>query len=216
MLGTGNELESLMGELAVRDDYDVVIERDWARMARPGSFFSGAERVAIAREARRERIGDEARTGEVAAVVAEAARAVSTRAQQIRHEWVDQLVERGLDRCAYVEIIGLVSRLEAIDGFDFGVGRPLRQLPTAEPGEPTGVIDAAASANGAWVPTVGPPSAPVALSAVPDDHAALHEIHGAFFITNEQIPDFGLVKDLIRPQMELVAARTSLVNECFY
>jgi hypothetical protein len=205
-----------MGELTVGDEYNVAIERDWARMAGPGSFFSGAERVAIAREARRERIGDQARTGEVAAVVAEAARAVSTRAHQIRREWVDQLVERGLDRCAYVEIIGVVSRLEAIDGFEFGVGRPLRQLPATHHGEPTGVTDSTAADNGAWVPTVGPPSAPVALSAVPDDHAALHEIHGAFFITNEQIPDFGLVRDLIRPQMEMVAARTSLVNECFY
>ncbi len=205
-----------MGELRVGDGYDIVIERDWARMARPGSFFTGTERVAIAREARRERAGDEARTGEVAAVAAEAARAVSTRAHQIRREWVDQLEDRGLDRCAYVEIIGVVSRLAAIDGFEFGVGRPLRRLPTAEPGEPTGVTDVAAASNGAWVPTVGAPSAPVALSAVPDDHAALHEIHGAFFITNEQIPEFGLVKDLLRPQMEMVAARTSLLNECFY
>jgi hypothetical protein len=54
------------------------------------------------------------------------------------------------------------------------------------------------------------------LSAIPENHDALHDIHGAFFIRGDQITDFGLVKDLIRPQMEIIAARTSMVNECFY
>lgn len=202
--------------LLVSAEYEAAIGREWARLARPSSFFTGAERVALAEEARRERTGDPTPTGGASQAAAEAARRLATKAMDIREDWVEDLEARGLGRLAYTEIVGLVSRVEAIDCFEFGVGRPLRDLPSPVPGEPTGEVDPEAAMNGAWVPTVGAPEAPVALSAIPNDHEALHDIHGAFFITAEQITEFGLVKDLIRPQMEIIAARTSMVNDCFY
>lgn len=203
-------------ELSVSDEFDAVIGREWKRLATPSSFFTGAERIALAAEARRERVGDPAPTGRVSEPAAEAARKMATRAMTARREWVDSLEDRGLPRCAYVEVVGLVSRVEAVDCFEFGVGRPLRALPDPVPGEPTGVVDPRAAMRGAWVPTTEAPEAPVALSAIPNEHDALHDIHGAFFIRADQILDFGLTKDLIRPQMEIIAARTSMVNDCFY
>jgi hypothetical protein len=152
----------------------------------------------------------------VSEVATEAARKLATKAMEARKEWVDDLEARGLSRYAYVEIVGLASRVQAVDRFEFGVGRPVRPLPTPIPGEPTGEVNPDAKMFDAWVPTTEPPEAPVALSAIPNEHAALHDIHGVFFITAEEIFDFGLTKDLIRPQMEIIASRTSMVNDCFY
>ena len=204
-----------LAPLTVSAEFDDAIDREWKRLAHPSSFLTGEQRVALATEARREREGDPTPTGHVSAPAAEAARMIATKAMETRKEWLDGLLARGLDLHAYIEIVGLVSRLEAVDCFDFGVGRPLRPLPAPVAGDPTGEVDSDAAMNGAWVPTVGPPEAPVALSAIPDDHHALHDIHSAFFISGDRITEFGLTKDLIRPQMEIVAARTSMVNDCF-
>ena len=212
---TGEEM-STNQIVEVSDEYGDAIDREWARLANPSSFFTGAQRVALAEEARRQRNGDPTPTGAVDGVAAEAARLIATRAKDARAEWVDGLEQRGLMRYAYVEVIGLVARLEAVDVFEFALGRPLRPLPKPVPGDPTGIVDPAASMQGAWVPTTDVPNAPVSLSAIPNESRALHDIHGSFFITNEQIIQFDLVKDLIRPQMEIVAARASMLNECFY
>jgi hypothetical protein len=217
-----------VGQLEVAASYDAAIGREWRRIAEPSSFLTGVERVGLAMEARRARWGDGTPTGVVSEPAAEAARRLSADparaiegwaldgAYRPACGWFDRLVARGLDPLAYVEIIGLVSRLVAVDTFEFGVGRALRPLPDPVAGAPTGQVDPEAAMNGAWVPTVGDPQAPVALSAIPAEHEALHDIHGVFYIPADQILDFDLVLDLIRPQLELVAARTSMLNECFY
>jgi hypothetical protein len=202
--------------LAIHAEINSAINNDWKRMARPGSFFTGAQRVAMATEARRDRDGDPTGTGQLSPTVARVVRQVSVRPMDITHQWVDQAFSEGLTPLQYVEIIGLVSRLSAIDLFDFGIGSDQRPLPDPVAGEPTGAFDPAAQPNGAVVPTTGPSGASVALTGIRAENAALHEIHEAFFISNTQIPEFGLTKDLIRPQMEMVAARTSYLNDCFY
>ena len=55
-----------------------------------------------------------------------------------------------------------------------------------------------------------------ALSLVPDEARALRRTAGAHYVAVEQIPDPTVRRALTRPQMELVAARVSAINECFY
>ena len=107
----------------------------------------------------------------------------------------------------YVEIIGLVSQLSAIDLIDFGIGSDQRPLPDPVAVEPTGNFDPAAQPNGAVVPTTVPSGASVALTGIRAENAALHEIHEASIISNTQIPEFGLTKDLIRPRCSYCRCR---------
>jgi hypothetical protein len=48
------------------------------------------------------------------------------------------------------------------------------------------------------------------------EHDALHELHSSFYISLPEMRNLELVKDLHRSQLELLAARTSFVNDCFY
>ncbi len=55
-----------------------------------------------------------------------------------------------------------------------------------------------------------------ALSLVPDEARALQRSSDAHYVPVSQIPDPTVRRALDRPQMELVAARVSALNECFY
>jgi len=55
-----------------------------------------------------------------------------------------------------------------------------------------------------------------ALSLVPAENAALEQLHGHLYLTFGEMSDPAVSKGLSRSQMELVAARTSAHNECFY
>ena len=63
---------------------------------------------------------------------------------------------------------------------------------------------------------VGGASITQALSLVPAENAELERLHGPLYLTFDEMSDPAIHKGLSRPQMELVAARTSAHNECFY
>ena len=56
----------------------------------------------------------------------------------------------------------------------------------------------------------------MALDHVPAETEAMKDLHGALYLTLEEMGDPLIRKDLGRPQLELVAARVSVLNECFY
>jgi hypothetical protein len=55
-----------------------------------------------------------------------------------------------------------------------------------------------------------------ALSLVPEQARVLRRFQIAQYLPTEQVADLSLRRDLDRMQMELVAARVSALNECFY
>ncbi len=116
----------------------------------------------------------------------------------------------------YVELVGVVSRTAAVDSFYRAVGSALARFPDPVAGDPSGVVDQAARLGAAWVPMVGGSSIVGALSAVPPEAEAQEDMHGPLYLTYEQMGDLQFERGLSRPQMELVAARTSALNECFY
>lgn len=201
--------------------FSALVDREWARMAAPGTWWSGAQRVAIAGEARAAMTSATGATtaGALPPVAAEAARRVAAEACSIRESDVKGWDADGLDPLAYVELVGVVSRLAAVDVATFGLGLDLRPLPdpTDEQPRPSGETADDATVNGGWVPTVGPASAPSALTAVPPEHDAMFEVSAGLYMSIVDMGDLGHVRDgLDRAQTELVAARTSWLNECFY
>ena len=205
-----------MSTLAIAPPYKELIEREWDRIGSPGTWLTGSQRVEVAVQARAAKADVEVAAADLSEPAVEAARTISAAAHEIRGPWVASLIDRGMTHLDYVEILGIVARLTAVDTFLFGVGQPERPLPTAKPGEPSRAIVAGATINKGWAPTVGVAFAPNALSAIAAEDEALHDLHDAFYLSIKQMADIAIVRDLQRDQLETIAARTSLINECFF
>ena len=203
--------------LPVRPAAEAATAQALNQIAQPGSWWSGEERTAIARIARDALRGALVPADDLSPVVVEAADSVAVAASEITPDWLADLRERGLGPLAMVELIGLVSRISAIDTFARAVGSPLPPLAHPRPGAPTGEQEPAAAVTTGWLPTKGPAGAPNALSAVPTEHEAMHDLHGGYYLTLAQMADRQISIDGFgRAQMELAAARTSYLNDCFY
>ncbi|MEE9298556.1 MAG: hypothetical protein V3V29_05930 [Acidimicrobiia bacterium] len=199
----------------VRPDIVALFRREWSRLAAPGSSWTGAERVAIASQARAARAGEEGLGGDLPPSAVAAARLLGAVPAQADSSLVETWVsDAGPER--YVELLGVVARLAAVDSFHRGVGAEAPPLPDPDPGLPTGEVDPAARRGPAWVPMVGGASIVHALSLVPAESRAQEDMHGPLYLTYEGMQDLVFVGGLTRAQMELVAARTSALNECFY
>jgi alkylhydroperoxidase family enzyme len=202
--------------LPVPAEIDDLIERCWNRFRSPGSSFDGAARSAIVAAAR----GDT--TAELSRPVAEAARRIHDEPATITLEWLDHLRADGLTDAEYVEVIGVVAQVRALDTFEFGVGRAVRPLPQPLDGEPISVETHGVSLDGGWIPTVGPAAPMSVLSLAPAEHDAMVDICEVLYLAPRGGDGFTMgnqhvVRDgLTRSQIEFVASRTSLINDCFY
>lgn len=186
-------------------------------IATPGSFYTGGERIRFAEHARAAR-GLGAAASELPAVEAEAVKRVASEAMTSRQHHVDAWVESGRDVLAYVELVSVVARLAAIDSYRIGLDIALDPLPSPVAGEPVPNVHPDAAKMNAWVPTVGIALAPTALSALPDEAASKKQLAMTWYIPDNVIHQYDVEpgRELTRPQMELVAARTSYLNECFF
>ncbi|MFT5204156.1 MAG: hypothetical protein ACI9C1_003563 [Candidatus Aldehydirespiratoraceae bacterium] len=199
-----------------RADFAALVDREWDRLANAGAWWTGGERLAIAHDARLA-VDDQAASGVLPGPVEEATRRIAIDAASIRGADVARWEVEGLDSFAFVEIAGVVSRLMAIDTAAFGLGLPIRPLPDALPGEPTRDKPADAAITTGWAPTVGPASAPSSLTAVPAEAAAMFDLHGVLYLAIDDMFEMQIEREgLTRPQIELAAARTSALNDCFY
>ena len=214
----------------MRPDIRAAHQQVWERISRPGCHWSGAERVAIAAQARaawtrpgsRPPPGAEPShpAGPLPAAAAEAVRTIVVDAQAIDRAWFRRIGD-ALGDGAYVELAAVAVQLIAVDAFATALGASLEPLPSPQPGAP----DAAQAADddeladvGAFVPMLRRfpgPNVGRALSLVPQDNESFLALVASMYA----LRDFAeLVWDrpLSRPQVELVAARVSALNECFY
>ncbi|MEM7139814.1 MAG: hypothetical protein AAF548_02205 [Actinomycetota bacterium] len=208
-----------LGERAAskaRAAFAELVDREFERLAHAGTWWTGGERLAIAADARRALAG-EPLSGILPPPVEDATRRVAAAPATIRGTDVARWELDGLDSFAYVELVGVISRLIAIDTASYGLDIDLRDLPAAAGGEPTKTAPDDAQITTGWAPTIGPASAPSSLSAVPPEADAMFDLHGVLYTSLDGMFDMQLVRDgLTRPQIELVAARTSSLNDCFY
>ena len=208
--------EPPVAPVPIRQEILTEFRREWRRLAAPGPTWSGAERVEIAAAARGAGAGSGGgASGAVPEDAVAAARLIAAEPAVIRREWVEERLAV-LGSARYVEVVGVVSRLSSVDGFHQALGLPLEPLPEPEPGSPTGEVDDRARPGRGWVPMVGATSIVGALSIVPAEMAAQESLHGPIYLTYEGMADPDFHRGLRRSQMELIAARVSAQNECFY
>ena len=173
-------------------------------------------------------------TGLLPAPVVDVIHRIRTDPARLSRPWFDGVVPGILADTHYVELVGVVTMMAGMDNFARALGVPPFALPPATPGEPSGHRPATAKPGTAWVPMIevadaaGPeadmyPAAPFvpniirALSLVPDQVRALRRSSDAHYLPVAQIGDPTARRPTIdRMQMELIAARVSALNQCFY
>lgn len=224
-----------MSQQPIRADLIETHQAVIASLGTPGSFWSGAERVAIAATVRTAveqpdrppwyRPAHEAhpQVGEtpLPSAAVGAIWRLTNHPSTVTESWCAETIA-GLDEPEqYVELLGLVAVVNAIDRFARIVDRPLVELPTPSPGRPTRAFVDGAAVTTHWVPTAtGEFNGMVlqSLTAVPAVETLVHDMAATHYMPiavmlSEWDYDRGT---LDRRQIELVAARTSFNNDCFY
>ena len=213
----------------VRPEVEAAHEAAWVAVARPGSWWTGGQRVAIAAQARATRLQRAQppwmRTlpepdASLPPAAVEAARKITVDAAQIDRTWATEMAEV-LGDAAYIELAAVVTWVCIIDTFAEAVGIEFEPFPTPLDGEPDGQRPVNVGPAGAHVdletswkgPHIGR-----ALSLAPRENDVFHGIIGSMYAAAPGRGFSNMIWEgpLSRPQAELLAARVSALNECFY
>lgn len=160
-----------IAEDPIRDDLAEAHRLAWQRIAEPGTWWNGAQRVAIAAETRaaedclfcrkrREALSPFGLQGEHDHVSGEilppaaidAVHRIVTDATRLTSSWVNGLADQDVPVTHYVELLSVAVSVRSIDGFHRAMGFPLEPLPDSHPGEPSRKRPEAAVQEEAWVP----------------------------------------------------------------
>lgn len=156
----------------VRIDLRDALVREWLRLGQPGTWWTGAERLAIAQEARAaltcpvcaarkqelssSAIGEHSERNGVHQSAVDAVHRIVTDSGRLTESWLRCLLASGVDDVQYVELVGVTATVVMMDTFSTALGHPRPDLPRAEPGEPSHVRPTGARVHSAWLPTVVP------------------------------------------------------------
>ncbi len=216
---------------------------DLEACTRAGEYWDGADRRAIALEARAARCAagfssagsDETPpAGRLSDTVRAWVHDVAARPQELDDKRIEPVLAE-IGDAACVEVVGVVSRIVNHDVFARGIGVPSVSLPEASAGKPAGRRPEKAIDEGAFVPSIpcgrrggdegraiyGDAMQPFiyrALSLAPDEARRNMALGDAQYLPLEFFFDFSYshCPGLSRSQVELVAGRVSALNECFY
>jgi len=238
--------------IAVREDIVASQRRAWDSLAAPGTWWTGAQRVALAREVRAARDcalcaerkaalspyavrGVHAAAGGLPPAVVDAVHRVTTDPGRLARRFADDVIAAGASDAQLVELIGVVCLVMLVDGFARAIGADAPALPDPLPGVPTRVRPAEAVDEGYFVPTIPyaigarpelalfdpdafVPNVGRGLSLVPAAVRTARDLMAAHYMTYAQVATDWEAPDrpIDRSQIELVAARTSAKNDCFY
>lgn len=208
-------------------------EAAWAWIGEPSAAWTGAEKTAmvdVVRSAEPRPLWERRPAGiahlsdepdpdsELSSLVVDTVERVGVEAGAIERPWAEAVIE-ALGDVAYAELVAVVAIVATIDRACVLLGRDLEPAPDPTPGEPDGERAPAAADIGAYLPIAeGFPGAHIAksLSIAPTANLRRLALVRALYSGTR----FGELRwedgALDRPQVELVAARTSELNECFY
>jgi hypothetical protein len=243
------DLENL-GSVFIRDGLDRERARAWERLASRGTWWTGKERLAIAAEVRNAHAcglcrrrkdalspytvdGAHDSLGQHAPALVEIVHRVATDAGRLTRSWLYAMLGKDVSEEQYVEAVGVIAVITALDSFDLALGLPQRELPAPHPGSPTRLRPAGARRDIAWVSTVEPenlgPEDPDpykvhgtknihrALSLVPQEVINFFDLDVELYLKDHEIRDFTReYRALSHVQMELLAGRVSALNGCYY
>ena len=228
-----------MSELPIRDRVVTANDDAWRAISGPGAFWTGEERLAIVAEtrqalacslcaARRKALSPAAvegahdHLGSLSAAAIDVIHRMRTDAGRLTRAWFDTIVPDQLSVEAYVELVGVVATSVILDSYAQAMASGLPVLPPAESGSPSGETSDEVVDDVAWVPIMavsqntgpqGLPDAPNIVRSMARVPSAMKLFFNAF-LAHYTIYDFEV--SLARPQMELIAARVSALNQCFY
>ncbi len=236
----------------LRDELTAAQRRAWERLGRPGTWLTGAERIAVAAEARnatgcalcRERKealspqaieGNHDQLGAMAELEVDQIHRICTDPGRLSRAWYKGLIDGGVSEERYVETVGVIATIVAIDTFTKGLGLDPWPLPEGQAGQPSRMRPAAARQQMAWVSTLAPDDAlgtedediyagrPVianivqAMSLVPAEVRNFFELVAHQYLPPTAMYDFdNEYRAINHAQIELVAGRISALNQCVY
>jgi alkylhydroperoxidase family enzyme len=230
----------------IRTELTEACESSWSRIGSPGTWYTAYERILIATEARAARrwsarcaarkttaspVWDgalhSARGGFPAAAI-DSIHRLAADSGRLPKSWFEHTLSAGVSVEEYVEIVGVIATVVAVDSFCWGAGLGLPDFPRPTLGEPSRARPPS-RAGGVWVPVLdleyaeGPlaeqykeygqhniPKIRRALSLVPDEQVALNRL-GDEMCKEMYKPN----RALTWPQIELIATTASAANGCF-
>ncbi|MBT8146219.1 MAG: hypothetical protein KJN90_05155 [Gammaproteobacteria bacterium] len=153
----------------IREDIQTEYGNFWERLSRPGSWWTGKERVAIAEESRaalacehciqrKEALSPNSVAGEHQTVTdlpeaaVDAVHRIITDQTRITRQWVEGLPEQGISTEAYVELTGIVVCVFSIDEFHRALGLEIEPLPEPQSGSPDHYRPPQAESGAGFVP----------------------------------------------------------------
>lgn len=157
--------------MPVRDDFAAAHSRFWRRLASPGAWWTGPERVAIAAEVRHARHcalcqarkaavtpaavdGQHDQLGALSDVAVDVIHRIVTDPGRLSRKWFQATMTAGLSAEQYVELLGTLVAMVSVDSFCRGIGVLLHALPTPQPGAPSQYRPPGAVQENAWVPMI--------------------------------------------------------------
>ena len=201
----------------IRDDLATAHTRAWARIAQPGTWWDGTERVAIVAETRHatgcklcrrrnEALAPLAIEGthdslcQLPEIVVEVVHRVRTDPGRLGECWYRGVIASGLTEAQYVEIVSVVAHVVAIDTMAHGLGLEALPLPNPQPGVPSHDRPDRAKPGGAWVPWVEPEDGGEAMAGIyPIDRPAANIMKAMSLVPDEVRSFFDLVSHQYLP-----------------
>ena len=248
---TSEPLDYSRARWPIRADLTSAHQRAWQRLGAPGTWLTGQQRVAVAAEVRAAPAC--ARCHRLAAALSpfsepdgkhivvtslpdtwiDVIHRVRNDAARLTDAWYKRVIADGLRPQEYVEIVGVLATVVAVDSFCDALSIDRHALPEPIPGEPPRVFPANARAGLARVPTLAPEDVTDAeadlykglsganihraLSLVPAEVLGFFDIDSVMYLPDRQLRDFAHEPRAIsHAQIEFVAARVSALNNCFY
>lgn len=157
----------------VRSDLTAAHRRCWQRLAKPGTWWDGKRRVAIAAETRSAAVcehcddckaalspyaveGSHRSLGHLPESIVEIVHRIATDPGRLTRAWFDRAIDGGISDGEFIETVGVVATTIAVDAFTRAIGLPPHPLPQPEGGEPSTERPAGAKLGPAWVPMLAP------------------------------------------------------------
>ena len=142
----------------IRESLVIAYRKFWDALASPGTWYTGAQRIAIAAEVRNavecpfcqerkaalspysvegEHLCGDTLDAPLDARVVDAVHRVITDQSRITASYINDNTANGLSEEAYIELVGVAVTVFSLDEFNRGLGLPPEPLPAPKAGEPT-------------------------------------------------------------------------------
>lgn len=168
-----NKMTLTPAPYSIRDDLAAAHQDAWGRLARPGTWLTGAKRLAVVAEVRQaldcalcqERkdalspylvAGDHDVAGDLSDAQVDLIHRLTTDSGRLRRAWFDEIIGGGVSEGEYIEVSCIVAMTMMLDAFHRAIGIAPATLPVAMDGEPANYRPPGAKLGKAWVSLVAP------------------------------------------------------------